>query len=126
MMCELDGLDKVIPDTLPVNVSNEMIAIEKPVSAGKKSIPTEKLVPDEELLDMTDDKGEGPAIGIIMENLIKDAQCYKSFAVLFKLQAVKEYLELSLKYSQNPKINNPQTHTSLAVARGIGKGPYFA
>ena len=72
-MCELDGLDEVILDTLPVNVSDEMITIEKPVSAGEKSVSTEKLVPDEEWLNAMDDEGEGPAIGIIVENLIKDA-----------------------------------------------------
>ncbi|KAG6863728.1 hypothetical protein C0991_003653, partial [Blastosporella zonata] len=66
------------------------------------------------------------AVGIIVKQLIVAAKRHKSFGALFKLQAVQKYLELVLKYLNNPKIKNPRTRASKAVARAIGKGPYFA
>jgi hypothetical protein len=45
---------------------------------------------------------------------------------LFKLQAFKNYLELLAKYRINLKITNLATRASLAIAKSVGKGPYFA
>ena len=92
------------------------------------SLNSKVLFTTEELLDLEDDNDfdDKWAVGEIVEALIKNAQYHKSYVSLFKLQAVKNYLDLLQKYSQNPKIPNPHTRASLAVAKGVGKGPYFA
>jgi hypothetical protein len=83
-----------------------------------------------ELLDIAadddDDDGDKPAVGEIIKQLITAAKRHKSFTALFKLQAVNSYLELVAKYSRNPKIKNPRTRASQAIAKGVGRGPYFA
>lgn len=77
--------------------------------------------------EMDDDESDnGPQIGDILKKLIRSARRHKSFSALYKLEAVKNYLELKLKYSLNPKVKNPRTRASLAVAKSVGKGPYFA
>ena len=109
--------------SLPTNLCNDPITAMIPMEAPGGEVLGNQW------LDATDDEYHGelpPTVGTIVMNLIKDAKCHKSFAALFKLQAVKYYLELLLKYSQNAKINNPRTRASLAVAKSVGKGPYFA
>ena len=65
-------------------------------------------------------------IGTVVSGLIKDATKHKSFGALFKLHAVRNYLELHKCYRLNPNIKNPAMRASLAVARSVGKGPYLA
>ena len=83
-----------------------------------------------EFLDITadddDNNGNKPAVGEIIKQLITAAKQHKLFTALFKLQAVNSYLELVAKYSHNPKIKNPHTRASQAIAKGVGRGPYFA
>lgn len=62
----------------------------------------------------------------IVDSLIKDAQKHGRYSTLLKLQSVKNFLELCDKYRRNPKVKNPRERASLAVAKGVGKGPYFA
>jgi hypothetical protein len=86
-------------------------------------------IPIRELLDVTaDDEIETIqlSVGVMVDKLIKDAKRHNSFAALFKLQAVKRYLELRLKYRYIPTIKNPSTRASEAIATSVGKGPYFA
>ena len=52
--------------------------------------------------------------------------CLKSFGALFKLHAVRNHLELLERFRHIPNIKNPTTRASLAVAKSVGKGPYFA
>lgn len=82
-----------------------------------------------EFLDvsMDDEQDEQrPAVGIIVGRLIKEAQKHHSFASLFKLQAVKNYLGLFEKYKNIPQIRNPKVRSSTTIAYSVGKGPYFA
>lgn len=62
----------------------------------------------------------------IVVKLIKDAKDHKSFPALFKLEAVKNFLDLLEKYKLNPRIRNPRERASAAIAKSVGKGPYFA
>lgn len=96
--------------------SNEVEVSEEPVSP-------------EEWLEMTSDDeldDSPPSVGEIVNKLLKSARRHKSFIALYKLQAVKNYLELTLKYLRTPRVKNPRTRASLAVATAVGKGPYFA
>jgi hypothetical protein len=88
-----------------------------------------EAVDSAELLDVTVDdeqEKEPPAVGTVMNRLIKEARDHHSFAALFKLQAVKSYLELYEKYRTCPQIRNPRVRASSKVANSVGKGPYFA
>lgn len=81
------------------------------------------------LLDPTADDEYEPlhvAVGVTIHELIKDATKHKSFGALFKLNAVRNYLELLQRYRRVPNIRNPATRASLAVAKAVGKGPYLA
>ncbi|KAI0244991.1 hypothetical protein BJV78DRAFT_1277581 [Lactifluus subvellereus] len=78
-------------------------------------------------LDMTADKDTPQApLGEVVKQLNDEANKHKSFTALFKLQAVKAYLELHERYRLIPKVTNPATRASLVVAKSVGKGPYFA
>jgi hypothetical protein len=80
-------------------------------------------------LDPTaDDEYQPPCvpIGTTVTELINDAKKHQSFGALFKLHAVRNYLELLERYCRVPNIKNPATRLSLAVAKSVGKGPYFA
>ena len=96
--------------------SNEVEVLKEPVSP-------------EEWLEMTSDDeldDSAPSVGEIVNKLLKSARRHKSFIALYKLQAVKNYLELTLKYLRTPHVKNPRTQASLAVTTAVGKGPYFA
>ena len=80
-------------------------------------------------LDPTaDDEFEPPtiAVGTIVAGLLKEAKQHKSFAVLFKLHAVHNFLELHEWYQLVPNIKNPVMRASAIIAKSIGRGPYFA
>lgn len=81
-------------------------------------------------LDMTSDGNadevEQVDVGKVVQRLLKDAWRHKAFAAVFKLQAIKNYLELYEKYRRVPQIKNPKERASVSVACSIGKGPYFA
>jgi hypothetical protein len=79
-------------------------------------------------LDMTadEDAPQLPPLGEVVKQLIDEANRHGSFTALFKLQAVKAYLELHERYRLIPNIKNPVTRASLTVAKSVGKGPYFA
>ncbi|KAF4621818.1 hypothetical protein D9613_012166 [Agrocybe pediades] len=84
-----------------------------------------------EFLDVREDDGsqeddEPPTAADIVSRLIKGAKAHKSFASLFKLHAVKSFLELCELYRRVPAIKNPRVRASTAVARSVGRGPYFA
>lgn len=80
-------------------------------------------------LDPTADDEFEPAsisIGTLVAGLIKDATKHKAFGALFKLHAVRNYLELYERYRRIPNIKNPAMRASLTVAKSVGKGPYLA
>lgn len=82
-----------------------------------------------EFLDITaDDEDEllQPPLWDVVMKLIGEAKKHQSFPALFKLQAVKNYLELLNRYRHIPNIKNPITQAGLVVAKSVGKGPYFA
>ena len=47
------------------------------------------------------------AVGTIVAGLLKEAKQHKSFAVLFKLHAVHNFLKLHERYQLVPNIKNP-------------------
>ena len=80
-------------------------------------------------LDPTaDDEFEPPtiAVGTIVAGLLKEAKQHKSFAALFKLHAVRNFLELHERYRLVPNTKNPAMRASAIVAKSVGRGPYFA
>ncbi|KAG6860415.1 hypothetical protein C0995_011409 [Termitomyces sp. Mi166 len=82
-------------------------------------------VPIEDWLNITvDDEIEDswPGVEMVVEKLLKGAQHHKSHGVIFKLQAIKEHFALCAKFFKNPSIKNPQTQTSMCMAKGVGKG----
>lgn len=85
--------------------------------------PVQWLAPmweDEEL-----QSGASP-VNETVDKLINDAKRHKAFTPLFTLQAIKSYLDLTAKNQRVPIIRNPRERASLAVAKSVGKGPYFA
>lgn len=62
----------------------------------------------------------------IIVKLIKEVKIHKSFPALFKLEAVKNFLDLLEKYKLNPHIQNPRERASAVIAKSVGRGPYFA
>lgn len=88
-------------------------------------------IPDEDFLETRGDefefeKDKTPDLSLVVEKLMVAAKRHKSFAALFKLQAVQQYMQLTERYSRIPAIKNPRTRASAAVALGVGKGPYFS
>jgi hypothetical protein len=69
---------------------------------------------------------EHEPVGVTVSKLTKLAKRHKSLTSLVHLQCIKSYLELCEKYKAKPNIKNPSGRASHAVARSIGKGPYFA
>jgi hypothetical protein len=88
----------------------------------------EEAIPVNDLLCTLDDVTieMRPPVTAIVARLIKEAKQHKSFSALFKLEAVKKYIELYHKYAQNPRVNNPRTQASDKVATAVGKGKYFS
>ena len=76
--------------------------------------------------DEFEDSPMEPNINGQLEKLLKIAKRHKAAPVLFKLHTLKQYLVLLERFHRNPKIKNPATRASLAVACSIGRGPYFA
>jgi hypothetical protein len=62
---------------------------------------------------------------VINSLIAAEAKKHHLLPALFKLQALKNYLELHAQHHINPKITNPATCASLAIAKSVGKGPYF-
>jgi hypothetical protein len=91
-------------------------------------MPSELIDPVEFLDPTADDEDEfaRPPVGQVINSLIAEAKKHHSFSALFKLQALKNYLELHAQYHINPKITNLATRASLAIAKSVSKGPYFA
>jgi hypothetical protein len=89
---------------------------------------SEPLNPTDFLDPTADDEDEAqrPAVGDVVKSLINEAKKHQSFAALFKLNAVKTYLEVLERYRRVPNIKNPVTRAGLVVAKSVGKGPYFA
>ena len=90
---------------------------------------TDPLPPAVSFLSPTADDEIGPEhvpTGTLVAGLIKDATKHKAFSALFKLHAVRNYLELCECYRLIPNIKNPAMRASLVVAKSVGKGPYLA
>ncbi|KAG6846453.1 hypothetical protein H0H93_013882, partial [Arthromyces matolae] len=125
------------PDSIPVEDSDTQITSSN-VDSNVESEPAAQTInsedvieeiPIRELLDITvDDEIEDlrPKTEELVKRLLKEAKKHKSYSATFKLQAVNDYLALSAKFARTPAVKNPQTRASLAVAKGVGKGPYFA
>ena len=81
-----------------------------------------------EFLNITADKDklQPPPLSEVVKTLMLEAKKHKSFQALFKLQAIKNYLELLKCYHHVPNIRDPVTWAGLTVAKSVGKGPYFA
>jgi hypothetical protein len=80
--------------------------------------------------DGEDDSPEGPRdILDIIKVCLKDVKKLKtthSINVVTQLTAVAEYVKLQDKYQNHPKCTRPCLNASLAIARCMGKGQYFA
>jgi hypothetical protein len=90
---------------------------------------TDPVPPAVSFLNPTADDEFGPEhipTGTLVAGLIKDATKHKAFGALFKLHAVRNYLELHERYKLIPNIKNPTMRASLVVAKSVGKGPYLA
>ncbi|EAU83213.1 hypothetical protein CC1G_11674 [Coprinopsis cinerea okayama7 len=82
-----------------------------------------------ELLDISMEWEPAPArppLRVILMKLIAAAKKHGAYSSLIKLNSVKDYLSLVYTYEMNPRIKNPRTKASLAIAARIGKGPAFA
>jgi len=120
--------DSSLESLQPTAVQTEQVQQTVPTKPIQPAVPPEHVDPVE-FLDPTADDEDGfarPPVGQIINSLIAEAKKHHSFSALFKLQALKNYLELLAKYHINPKITNPATHASLAITKSVGKGPYFA
>ena len=67
-------------------------------------------------------------LGIIRACLkdVKKLKTTHSIKVFTQLTAVVEYIKLRDKYQRHPKCTHPCLNASLAIARRMGKGEYFA
>jgi hypothetical protein len=102
---------------------------EQPSDNNLPNNNTDPVPPAASFLDPTADDEFGPEripTGTLIAGLIKDATKHKAFGALFKLHAVRNYLELHERYRLIPNIKNPAMRASLAVAKSVGKGPYLA
>ena len=81
-----------------------------------------------EFLDVTadEDKLLPPLLSKVVKTLMLEVKKHKSFQILFKLQAIKNYCELLECYCCVPNIRDPVMQAGLTVAKSVGKGPYFA
>ena len=81
-----------------------------------------------EFLDITTDEDKllPPLLSKVVKTLMLEVKKHKSFQVLFKLQAIKNYLKLLECYCCVPNIRDPVMQAGLTVAKSVGKGPYFA
>lgn len=112
------------PDTPVSDIASEPLSGNDAPNNNTDPIPSAHS-----FLDPTADDEFEPArvpIGTVVSGLIKDATKHKSFGALFKLHAVRNYLELHERYRLNPNVKNPAMRASLVVARSVGKGPYLA
>lgn len=140
---ELDSSEWEDEPNIPVLPAKSLVSIvpASPDNTAGDSEDSDKSQPDEGAPDINspadaaiwldptaDDEYEPPrvAVGVTVAELIKGANKHKSFAALFKLNAVRNYLELLQHYNHVPNIKNPVTRASLGVAKAVGKGPYFA
>ena len=81
-----------------------------------------------EFLNITadEDKLQPPLLGEVVKTLMLEVKKHKSFQVLFKLQAIKNYLKPLKQYHCVPNIRDPVMQAGFTVAKFVGKGPYFA
>ncbi|KZT03152.1 uncharacterized protein LAESUDRAFT_738373 [Laetiporus sulphureus 93-53] len=80
-------------------------------------------------LDPTADEEDVPEDVPIMEivkMLVNEVKKSGSYTSLTHLCAIKQYIELYHKYKAATRVKNPSTRASIAVARAVSKGPYFA
>jgi len=102
---------------------------EQPSDNNLPNNNTDPVPPAVSFLNPTADDEFGPECvptGTLVAGLIKDATKHKAFGALFKLHAVRNYLELCERYRLVPNIKNPAMRASLVVAKSVGKGPYLA
>ncbi|KAG6855293.1 hypothetical protein H0H87_005366, partial [Tephrocybe sp. NHM501043] len=92
------------------------------------TIPVHKLLDITVEDDIEDLDLQSPwlSVNVVVEQLLKDAKQHQAFHPWYQLEAVKAYLKLCIKFDHNPKILKPWNRASLAVAKSVGKGPYFA
>ena len=80
-------------------------------------------------LDATDEvieNGQTESVLNTVKRLTTDVKKYKSFLLLFHLNALERFIKLWAKYQHNPKINGPKIKASHAITVSVGKGKYFA
>ncbi|KAG6843482.1 hypothetical protein H0H87_003992 [Tephrocybe sp. NHM501043] len=106
----------------------EMTDNTRPEPNESNTIPVYKLLDITVEDDIEDLDLQSPqlSVNVVVEQLLKDAKEHQAFHPWYQLEAVKAYLKLCIKFNHNPKILNPWTRASLAVAKLVGKGPYFA
>lgn len=112
----------------PASVHTEQLQLAAPTEHVQQQPEGEAINPIQ-FLDLTADDEDQPEhvpVAVTVKDLLAEAKKHKSFTATFKLQAVKTYLELLERYRRIPNVKNPLTRASLAVAKSIGKGPYFA
>ena len=69
-----------------------------------------------------DDRLESVTVLKTVKKLIADAKRFKSFTLLFYLNSLKQFIELWLKYQQNPQIKALMSKASHTIAVAVGKG----
>jgi hypothetical protein len=83
-----------------------------------------------EWFDEDDDLSEeAPTIVDIVGHCLKAVKKIntpRAFKALMRLTTVIQYVELRDRYQKNLRCREPCVNASLAVARRVGKGPYFA
>ena len=82
-----------------------------------------------EWLDDNDDESEPVDILEIVKSCLKDIKKLatpRAIKMLMELTVVMQYVKLQEQYRVNPHCIWPCLNASLAIARRMGKGPYFA
>lgn len=81
------------------------------------------------MLDPDDEVSADVDIKQIVKTCLKEVRklkTVKSIKMVTLLTAVSEYVKLRDRFEKHPKCKRPCLNASLAIARRMGKGPYFA
>lgn len=83
-----------------------------------------------EWLDIIDEDNDEPQSTLsLVEKCLKEAKKLRTprlVKVITQLSAIAQYVKLRDKYLQHARTKRPCLSSSLAIARRMGKGPYFA
>ena len=97
----------------------------------KVQVNTAEVNAARDWLDIDDDDGPDPSKDLleIIRNCLKEVKRLKtgrSIKMMTQLTAVAEYVKLRIRFQAQSRCEKPCLNASLAIARRMGKGPYFA